>query len=194
VATAAPVTAAPTTALATTVAGGGGRFVAIGDSVMKGAARPLQAMGFEVYATESIQFHDVEPQVESLKQSGSAPALVVIGIGTNGTIDDDDAAELFTALAPVAHVIVLTISPQVPKSWVAPNNELIRSLHGQFPNVTVLNWDALVGGCVDWAQQQGLPGNCFASDGYHLSADGADYYVELIRFTTEHDLGIDLPG
>ena len=59
------------------VAAGGGRLIAIGDSVMKGAATPLQAMGFDVFATESVQFHDVVPQVESLMQSGTVPELVV---------------------------------------------------------------------------------------------------------------------
>ena len=71
----------------------------------------------------------------------------------------------------------------VDRSWVPGNNDLIQSLPGQFPNVTSLNWDALAAGCVEWARRQGLTGNCFASDGFHLSADGADYYVELIRYT-----------
>ena len=114
----------------------------------------------------------------------------MLALGTNGTIDDDDAAELFGALAPAQHVIVLTM--HVDRSWAAGNNELIQSLPGQFPNVKVLNWDALAAGCVDWAKAQGMTGNCFGSDGFHLSADGADYYVELIRYVAVEELGVTL--
>ena len=171
---------APTT-VATTVPVGSARFLAIGDSVMLGAASPLKAMGFTVSAHESIQFSEVVPQVVNLIESGVTPDLVVVALGTNGTIDDDDASEMFGALSAVPHVIVLTV--HVDRSWVPGNNELIQTLPGQFPNVTVLNWDALASGCVDWAKAQGLSGNCFGSDGFHLSADGADYYVELIRYT-----------
>ena len=55
-----------------------------------------------------------------------------------------------------------------------------------------MNWDALAADCAGWAAAQGLSGNCYASDGFHLSADGADYYVELIRYTAEEDLGVAL--
>jgi peptidoglycan/LPS O-acetylase OafA/YrhL len=177
VATTAP---APTT-VATTLPPANTRLIAIGDSVMLGAASPLKAMGFTVSAHESIQFSEVVPQVVNLMESGITPDLVVVALGTNGTIDDDDAAEMFGALSSVPHVIVLTL--HVDRSWVPGNNELIQTLPGQFPNVTVLNWDALASGCVDWAKAQGMSGNCFGSDGFHLSADGADYYVELIRYT-----------
>jgi peptidoglycan/LPS O-acetylase OafA/YrhL len=175
--TLAPTSAAPTT-VATTLPPASTRLLAIGDSVMLGAASPLRAMGFTVSAHESVQFSEVVPEVVNLIQSGIVPELVVVALGTNGEIDEDDAAEMFSALAPVPVVMVLTV--HVDRSWVAGNNDLIRSLPSQFPNVKPLNWDALASGCANWAEQRNLPGNCFASDGFHLSADGADYYVALI--------------
>jgi peptidoglycan/LPS O-acetylase OafA/YrhL/lysophospholipase L1-like esterase len=189
VATAAPSTAAPSTAGATTVPAASSRFIAIGDSVMRGAASPLTALGFFVDARESIQFDAFVPQIAALVEGGTVPELMVIALGTNGNINDDDVQELFTALAPIPNVIVLTV--HVDRSWTADNNELIRTLPAEYPNVQVLNWDVLASECATWAAQQNMPGNCFASDGFHLSADGADYYTELIRATAEQ-LGVDI--
>jgi len=156
---------------------------------MRGAASPLTALGFFVDARESIQFDAFVPQIAALVEGGTVPELMVIALGTNGNINDDDVQELFTALAPIPNVIVLTV--HVDRSWTADNNELIRTLPAEYPNVQVLNWDVLASECATWAAQQNMPGNCFASDGFHLSADGADYYTELIRATAEQ-LGVDI--
>ena len=75
-----------------------------------------------------------------------------------------------TLLADVPKVIVLR--NWVDRSWTESNNELINTLQGEFPNVTVGWWDTLAPECT---------GNCYAaSDGFHLSDDGADYYTALI--------------
>jgi len=174
-ATTVPPTAAPTTTTAPI-----SRFVAIGDSVMLGAASPLRAAGFTVDAKESRQFDAAVPIVQTIMQSGT-PDLVVIQLGTNGTIDESDAHDVFEALNGVPHVIVMTLGLQ--RSWVEGNNSFIRSLEGTYSNVRVLNWDALTGNCVTWAVGMGKTRNCFATDGFHLSEDGADYYVEVIRET-----------
>jgi hypothetical protein len=73
-------------------------------------------------------------------------------------------------LADVPQVIVLTV--WVDKEWTEANNELILSLPDQYPNVSVGYWSDMAPDC---------EGNCYArADGYHLSADGADYYAALI--------------
>ncbi|MCC6340448.1 MAG: hypothetical protein IT197_10805 [Acidimicrobiia bacterium] len=174
-AAATPTTAAVTTA-APVLAGG---ELAIGDSVMKGAASPLRAAGFTVDAVESRQFRAYLPVIEQMQAAGQLPEVVVVHLGTNGTIDEDDADEFFTALADVPVVLVLTI--YADRSWVPGNNAVIRSLQGRYPNLLVGDWAALAPDCQTWAAGQGLPGNCFASDGIHLSADGADYYTVLIE-------------
>ena len=52
------------------------------------------------------------------------------------------------------------------------NNELIHAIRAEFDNVTAAYWDTLAPDC---------EGNCYAAvDGFHLSADGADYYTALI--------------
>jgi peptidoglycan/LPS O-acetylase OafA/YrhL len=169
VATPAPTTsnaAATTTTTPPTV----GRYLAIGDSVMRGAASPLRAAGFTVDAVESRQFGDYLDTLRSLKASGQVPEVVVVHLGTNGNINEDDAREFFELLADVPRIVVLR--NWVDRPWAAGNNELINTLQGEFENVTVGWWDTLAPEC---------PGDCYAAiDGYHLSADGADYYTALI--------------
>jgi lysophospholipase L1-like esterase len=167
-----PTTAPTTTTAATTTTAlpSIGRYLAIGDSVMRGAASPLKAAGFTVDAVESRQFGDYLPQLQAIVNSGQLPEVVVVHLGTNGNINENDAREFFTLLKDVPKVIVLTV--WVDKEWTEPNNELILSLPADFPNVQVGYWADMASHCV---------GNCYAaSDGYHLSADGADYYAALI--------------
>ena len=175
--TAAPAGADPTTAPTSTVAATTtapqaiGRYLAIGDSVMAGAASPLKAAGFTVDAAESRQFGDYLPQLQAIVASGQVPDVVVVHLGTNGEIDEDDAREFFTMLAQVPKVIVLR--NWVDRPWAVGNNELINAIDAEFDNVTAAYWDTLAPDC---------EGDCYAAvDGFHLSADGADYYTALIR-------------
>ena len=64
---------------------------------MAGAASPLKAAGFTVDAVESRQFGDYLPQLQALKASGQTPEVVVVHLGTNGNINEDDAREFFDA-------------------------------------------------------------------------------------------------
>jgi hypothetical protein len=108
--------------------------------------------------------------LEAIKASGQVPEVVVVHLGTNGNIDDDDARAFFELLADVPKVIVLR--NWVDRSWTAANNELINAIDAEFDNVTAGWWDTLAPEC---------PGDCYAAaDGFHLSADGADYYTALI--------------
>ena len=137
---------------------------------MAGAVSSLKAQGFTtVDAAESRQFDSALPIAEVIARSGEIPEIVVVHLGTNGTIDEDDANEFFALLQGVPKVIVLTVN--VDKSWNDPNNALIMSLPTEFPNVSVGFWDGVAPDCT---------GNCFASDNLHLSADGADYYAGYI--------------
>ena len=150
--------------------------LAIGDSVMLGAADELAEVGFVVDAEVSRQLGTMIPKVQALRDSGRLGEIVVVHLGTNGTLDDDQLQEFFSALSGVPKVLVLTVSAP-GKSWIAPNNAKIIGLPAQFPNVTVLYWDGLVKQC---------PGNCLYDDGIHLRQDGQNYYRDLIV----HQLGL----
>ena len=131
-ATASTTTVAPTTVAPTTTGvQAAGRYLAIGDSVMLGAASPLTAAGFTVDAAESRQFGDYLDTLRSINASGQIPEVVIVHLGTNGSIDEDDAHEFFELLANVPKVIVLT--NWVDREWTESNNELILSLPSRVP-------------------------------------------------------------
>jgi peptidoglycan/LPS O-acetylase OafA/YrhL len=148
------------------------RKVAIGDSVMLGAAEELAAAGFEVDAQESRQMSSYVPVLEGLRDSGqlSTIGVAVVHLGTNGSFSADTAARFFGALSSVPRVIVLTI--RADRSWTVPNNDRLYDLPTQYPNVQVLDWGAQSANC---------PGDCFYDDGIHLKPAGQNYYTALAQ-------------
>ena len=164
-------TAVPTTTVAptTTLPPPPPAILAIGDSVMLGAADELAAEGIVVSAEVSRQMKTMVPEMQRLRDAGQLGETVVVHLGTNGSLSDDTVNEFFTALSGVPRVLVLTLS--APKPWIAGNNEKLLALPAQFPNVELLYWDGLAAQCTD---------NCFYGDGIHLRQTGQDYYTQLI--------------
>jgi lysophospholipase L1-like esterase len=136
---------------------------------MLGAATQLDAGGFTVAAVESRQFVDGLDTLLALKEQGRLGDVVVVHLGTNGTIDEGDMTAMMEALADVPQVLLLTID--VPRDWTAGNNALIYDTVNTYPNAALLDWAGLADAC---------PGDCFASDGYHLRTAGQEYYAQLI--------------
>ncbi len=144
--------------------------LALGDSVMEGASGKLVEQGFVVDAAQSRQFKNGVEIIQSLLAQGRLGDVVVLHLGTNGLIGDSTMAEMMEALAGVPQVLILTVdAPGV--DWIEANNAKIYSAWNTYPNVELLDWAALNDGC---------PGDCFASDGYHLRPDGQAYYTQLI--------------
>jgi peptidoglycan/LPS O-acetylase OafA/YrhL len=163
-----PPTAAPTTTT-TTAPPAPIAKLALGDSVMLGAATQLAADGFTVDATESRAFINGLDTVLTLAQQGRLGDVVVVHLGTNGTIQAADMTRMMDALAGVPQVLLLTID--VDRAWTAANNALVYDTVNTYPNVALLDWAGLAGNC---------PGDCFWSDGFHLRPDGQEYYAALI--------------
>jgi len=149
---------------------GGFPRVALGDSVMLGAAEELQANGFQVDALKSRQMKDFLPTMQLLQTNGTYGSVVVIHLGTNGGFSQ---ATLDQMLATVADVpVVLLLTAEADRSWVADNNAKIRAVPASHANVTVVDWEVLSASC---------PGRCFYDDGIHLTQSGQDYYADVIE-------------
>jgi hypothetical protein len=143
--------------------------VAIGDSVMLGAAENLAARGVTVDAAVSRQMIDYLPTVQQLSAQHRLGDVVVVHLGTNGPFSEATMTAFFDALRDVPRVLVLTVHAE--RGWVAANNELIASLPSRYPNISLIDWNGAVGGC---------PGDCLYDDGIHLPPDGRRYYAQLI--------------
>jgi peptidoglycan/LPS O-acetylase OafA/YrhL len=143
--------------------------LAIGDSVMLGAAGALADRGWVVNAEVGRQMIDTGPLMQQLLDAGVLGDRVVVHLGTNGPISTTSLDGVLNPLAAVPRVIVLTV--RADRSWTNGNNDLIRARAGA-GNVVVLDWAVLSGGC---------PGDCFEDDGIHLRPDGRRYYADLVE-------------
>ena len=146
--------------------------LAIGDSVMLSAADVLRERGYYVDASVSRQFVEMVPIVAELHAAGRLGNVVILHLGNHGQIAADDLATILDELADVPNVILLTSN--IDRDWIATNNELIRAADAE-PNVIVIDWATRAADC---------PGDCFAADGYHLTADGARFYADLLQDVT----------
>ena len=162
-----PPTVAETTT--TTAPPGPISKLALGDSVMLGAAPQLAELGFIVDAEESRAFINGLDTVLQLNAQGRLGDVVVVHLGTNGPINEGDMTSMMEALAGVPQVLLLTV--EAPVDWIDANNALIYDTVGSYPNVSLLDWAGLSVAC---------PGECLYNDGYHLRPEGQVYYAALI--------------
>jgi peptidoglycan/LPS O-acetylase OafA/YrhL len=144
-------------------------LVALGDSVMLGAAEELQARGFQVDAMQSRQMKSFVPTMQTLRESGTFGSVVVVHLGTNGGFSDETLDGMLATLADVPVVLLLTA--KADRGWVGDNNARLRAVPGRYPNVAVIDWEVLSANC---------PGRCFYDDGIHLTQAGQDYYADVI--------------
>jgi peptidoglycan/LPS O-acetylase OafA/YrhL len=172
--TAAPTTVPPTTLPPTTTAPPAPiQTLAIGDSVMLGAAPAMRDAGVEVVdAAVSRQMVDMVPVVQALRDQQRLGDAVIVHLGTNGPIGDDTLTAFFDALKKVRRVLVLQVAAP-GKSWIGPNNQKLAALPDRFPNVRVINWPELSTRCVD---------DCFYADGIHLKSAGQRYYANTVMY------------
>ena len=168
-----PITVPETKAPATTPAppaASGIQPIALGESVMLGAITDLQTGGFYVDALLGRQGPDMATLVETLRANNQIGRIMVIQIGTNGSLSSGDFRRIMAQLPPDLTPTVVFLTVRVPKPWQDGNNELIRALPSHYPNVRVLDW-----------QVESMSTN-LCKDGTHIACGGgaAQFYTNLI--------------
>jgi peptidoglycan/LPS O-acetylase OafA/YrhL len=149
--------------------------VAIGESVMLGAKKQLEAAGFVVDAAESRQAENVIDIVARLRAAGRLGNLVVIHIGTNGDVTDADFAAIMKSLPPEEVKTVWFLTVRADKVWIPTNNARLIALPATYTNVHIGYWGDIV---------PSIPG--MASDGIHLgTAEAKKAYVAYISEWTK---------
>ena len=170
---AATTTSTTTTTTTTTLPKEPVDYLAIGDSVMLGAAGVLSNRGYTVNAEVSRQMVDVVPVMEQLADADLFGDPVVIHLGTNGPFTKETLDAFLAPLSSVPNVIMLNIRAERP--WTASNNALLQERDRPGDNIILIDWQGLSQGCT---------GNCFSADGIHLSADGQRFYADVIGDVT----------
>ncbi len=155
------VTAAPTAA----------RVTLIGDSVMVGAATAIeQALGpVRIDAALNRQFGTAIELLQQFKNAGELSDIVVVHMGTNGVITQDQMDAMMDVLKDRKRVVFLNL--KVPRRWEQGDNDVLASTVAKFPNAVLIDWHNLGGAHPEY----------FYEDGIHLRPDGARAYAELIR-------------
>ncbi|MFM7047271.1 MAG: acyltransferase family protein [Actinomycetota bacterium] len=143
--------------------------LAIGDSVMLGAARELSARGATVDAMKNRSVRQALEIVNYLKSVRRLGSIVVIHLGTNSTTSTAVLDEIMASLTDVPLVLFLTIHvPSEPRQSI--NNRLINALPSRYGNVKVLDWYSIAGQYPEYLY----------SDKTHLRPAGASFYADLI--------------
>jgi hypothetical protein len=147
-----------------------GDVLALGDSVMLGASRTLTRVidGLQVDAEVGRQARDIVARVKELKTEDRLPPRVIVHMGTNGYVTEQQLRVVLDALRDRDEVIL--VNSYAPRRWIAINNEMFRQVAAAHPNVTILDWFALSADHPEY----------FVSDHVHLSTVGLKVFATEI--------------
>ena len=122
----------------------GSKVTAIGDSVMLAAAPQLQAAlnGIYIDAVISRQMSAGLTVVRELAGTGLLRPVVVLGLGTNGTVTTGQIRQLLGAIGP--HRKLVLVNTFVPRPWRNADNRVLAAAARQHANVVLANWFATI--------------------------------------------------
>jgi peptidoglycan/LPS O-acetylase OafA/YrhL len=122
----------------------GSEVTAIGDSVMLASAPQLeQALpGISINAEVSRQMGAGLGLVRSLVASAALRPVVVVGLGTNGTVSTAQVSQLIAMVGP--HRRLVLINTFVPRPWQSGDNEVLAAAARDHANVVLANWYATI--------------------------------------------------
>ena len=141
----------------------------IGDSVLDMTKFDLK----KIYPNSIIetkigrQFYELPDLLAYYAKTGKMRKIVVIALGTNGTIYKKDMEKVMKTLE--GHEVYL-ISTVMPDSWQKSVNEEIMNASLQHSNVKVIDWYSFAKNKREY----------FYKDGTHPKPDAAKKYVDLI--------------
>ena len=154
------------------------RATAFGDSVLLGASRGLsEIFRVDVHAKVAEQASQLADVVRSQVHSGQVEDLVILHVGDNGIVTEEQLNSILDDLASVPKVVLVTV--RVPRAWMGPNNALIERLAATHPNVVL----------ADWAQASQDHRDWFVKDRVHLTSAGASAYARTIAEAA----GVEVP-
>jgi hypothetical protein len=117
---------------------------------------------------ESRQFADGIDVLQRLKDAGTLGHVVIVHLGTNGTVDPRDFDRMMDLLADREKVIV--VNTRVPRPWEGQVNETLAAGVERYENTVLVDWHAY-----------GLAHpELFYDDDIHLRPEGADAYAGLL--------------
>ena len=134
---------------------------------LKKDERSILFIGDSVLDKTGRQFYELPDLLTYYAKTGKMRKIVVIALGTNGTIYKKDMEKVMKTLE--GHEVYL-ISTIMPDSWQKSVNEEIMNASSQHSNVKVIDWYSFAKNKREY----------FYKDGTHPKPDAAKKYVDLI--------------
>jgi peptidoglycan/LPS O-acetylase OafA/YrhL len=149
----------------------GGPVLAVGDSVMVGASRDLEAAFGPSITVDAAVGRQVGQGIERLEEYRAAGRLnglraLIVGLGTNGPFEPFQMQELLSITASVPLIVLVNV--RVPLSWQSESDTTIAAAAGN-PRVEV----------VDWYRASATPGILYP-DAIHPNDIGQVIYTNLL--------------
>jgi peptidoglycan/LPS O-acetylase OafA/YrhL len=148
--------------------------IAIGDSVMLGAAPKLLAeLGPNVLVDALVgrQYKDALPILQQLKAARRLGPNLVLHLGNNGSVSAQTFHAVMDVIKDVPNILVVNV--RVTKPWELPVNDMLTAEVKKYRNARLLDWWLASACCGDW----------FYSDKTHLRAGGAEHYADIVKAT-----------
>jgi peptidoglycan/LPS O-acetylase OafA/YrhL len=147
--------------------------VIFGDSVVLSARDSLRDVvgKISIDAAVSRQPDAIAQRIRIRREEKRLGPDVIIHMGTNGIVREEDLKPILEALRDRNRVVVVNV--RVPRVWMKSTNKMIESLVPQYPNVRLADWNAESKGKKSY----------FAPDGVHLTKTGADVFGNLVNDT-----------
>ena len=115
--------------------------------------------------------------VRSRVAGGEVEDLVIVHVGNNGIVTEEQLRSILDELSGVPKVVL--VNTRVPRSWMKPNNALIARVAPDYPNVALADWAKASEEHRDW----------FVKDRVHLTTAGAQAYTRIIAEAA----GVEVP-
>ena len=161
----------PSTVTSTSVPSLPGPVTAVGDSIMLDM-QPYLAVdipGVTIDGMVSRQFETGIGVVAAHRADGTLGNVLIVELGTNGTVTPADFDAMMDAAAGVKRVVFVNVD--VPRSWEAEDNAVLAAGVARYPGLAVLaDWYTLSSGHPAW----------FTPDQVHLEPAGAQALAQLV--------------
>jgi peptidoglycan/LPS O-acetylase OafA/YrhL len=148
----------------------GRQVTAIGDSVMLASAQQLHGVlpGIYIDAQVSRQMAAGLAEVSSLATEGLLRHVVIVGLGTNGTVTSGQIHDLLAEIGPGRKLVLVNTYEARP--WEHADNSVIGAAARRYPNVVLANWHATI------VHRTSL----LWGDGVHPRPPGARLYARVV--------------
>jgi peptidoglycan/LPS O-acetylase OafA/YrhL len=149
----------------------GSMVTAVGDSVMLAAAAELHAAlpGIYIDARISRQMSAGLQIIGNLARRGTLRPIVVVGLGTNGTVTGAQIRQLRADVGPARWLVL--INTFVPRPWQDEVDAALAAAARQDPHVLLVNWREAIEHRTDLLWE----------DGVHPRPDGGVLYARLVN-------------